>query len=332
MKRPFVSHILLRIARKAGAKILLEPRYGFVGQIVYSGGRKRYFRNQHFDLNPLGAAEIANDKDYANFFMRMMGYPVIAGQPFFSKQWAAVLRSRRTIDAAYAYARKLGFPVIVKPNSKSQGSGVCKVWTKRQFYRAARDVFRKDKVLLVQRVVRGWDYRIVVLDRKVISAYERIPLAVIGNGRSTIRRLMKEKQRQFERSGRDTVIPTDDYRITMHLERLGLDRRSVPAKGQTVTLLDSANLSTGGDARDVTEVIHPSVRRLAINLTRDMGLRLCGVDLMVEGDISRPLHRYHVIEMNAAPGLDNYAATGKRQANIVDTMYLQVLRALKRQR
>lgn len=264
--------------------------------------------------------------------MSLMGYPTIEGESFFSKQWAAIVRSRRTINAAYAYARKIGFPVVVKPNSKGQGSGVCKVWTKRQFFRAARHIYRKDKVLLVQRVVNGRDYRIVVLDRKVISAYERMPLAVLGDGRSTILGLMRKKQRQFEQSGRDTVIQVDDFRITIHLERIGLDRRSVPAQGQMVTLLDNANLSTGGDARDVTDILHPSVRKLAIILTREMGLRLCGVDLMVKGEISKPLRDYHIIEVNAAPGLDNYAATGKRQAAIVENMYLQILLALKRQR
>ncbi len=82
---------------------------------------------------------------------------------------------------------------------------------------------------------------------------------------------------------------------------------------------------------DVTETMHESYRRLAINVTADMGLRLCGVDLLCP-DIVKPLSREHVVlETNAAPGLDHYASTGKRQMKIVEDLYMQVLRAIERE-
>ncbi len=332
MRTPFVSRIVLKVAPKAGATVRLEPQYGFVGQITFRDGRKRYFRNQHFDLNPLGASEISADKDYASFFLRTLGYPVIEGEAFYSAKRAAAIGSTRNPDAAYDFARKLGFPVIVKPNSKSQGVEVNKVWNKRELYRAARRVFRSDNVMLVQCVVTGHDYRIVVLDREIISAYERLPLTVVGDGRTPILGLLRRLQRRFVREGRDTVIRCDDGRMALKLARSGISLKSIPKKGVRVQLLDNANLSSGGDAIDMTRVMHPSFKRLAIRITKDMGLRLCGVDLMVEGDIRKPVGEYRVIEINAAPGLDNYASTGKRQAATVERLYLKVLRALQRQR
>jgi len=65
-----------------GITINIEPRYGYVGQIVLPDGRKRYFRGTNFDLNPLGASEIARDKAYAAYFMCLMGYPVVEGRQF----------------------------------------------------------------------------------------------------------------------------------------------------------------------------------------------------------------------------------------------------------
>ena len=102
----------------------------------------------------------------------------------------------------------------------------------------------------------------------------------------------------------------------------------MPAKGQRVFLLDNANLSTGGDSVDVTETVHPTFKKLAIALTRDMGLRMCGVDLMVNGDISRKPVRgtYWILEINSAPGLDHYAKIGRAQEKIVEDLYLKVLR------
>jgi D-alanine-D-alanine ligase-like ATP-grasp enzyme len=170
----------------------------------------------------------------------------------------------------------------------------------------------------------------VVLDHEVISAYERTPLAVIGDGTSSVRRLLQGKQRHFARTGRDTVIKMTDFRIDNCLKRRDLSMRYVPKQGERIALLDNANLSSGGDAIDVTRSMHVSFRKLATELTRDMGLRFCGVDLIiVKGTIEQSCDEYCILEVNAAPGLDHYADMGRRQKQIVDGLYLKVLQAMK---
>lgn len=326
-KGTFAAKLFRRLAHRAGVVVNVEP-WGFAGQIVFPDGVKRYFRTTNYDLNTLGASELAKDKDYANYFMAKAGYPVVPGKAFYNRAWARAIGSKQTPEAALRYAKKLGFPVIVKPNSLSFGVGVEKVLNSTEFVKAVRRISKLDRVFLVQRVVRGRDYRIVVLDGKVISSYERLPLLVVGDGRLTISGLLERKQRAFKRAGRDTVINAADPRITKCLRRLGMKRSSVPAKGQTVMLLDNRNLSSGGEPVDVSGTIHPSYKRLAIRLTKDMGLRFCGVDLMVSDDISKPAGRYWVLEVNSAPGIDNYASAGKKQRQIVEKMYVQVIKAM----
>jgi D-alanine-D-alanine ligase-like ATP-grasp enzyme len=326
---PLVGTIFSKIAPHIGAKVLLEPQWGIAGQITFRSGRKRYFRYSSIDLNTLGASEIAKDKDYANFFMKGMGYKTVPGKVFFSDTWAKAIESTDNIDGAYAYAQTIGLPVIVKPNSGSQGKGVALVHTKREFYRAMRRIFAIDRVALVQQPVSGKDYRVVVLDDRIISAYERVPLNVVGDGRSTIRQLLAKKQRAFAASSRDTVIKPDDLRMGAKLKRAGLTMDTVPHKAQRVFLLDNANLSTGGDSIDVTAMVHPDFKKIAVQLTRDMGLKLCGVDLMIQGDISLPPKEWWVLEINSAPGLDHYASSGKAQQKIVEDMYLKVLKSME---
>ncbi len=323
-----LAKMLQSLAPKIGARVVLEPEWKIAGQIIYKNGTQRYFRYNTIDLNPVGASDIAKDKDYANFFMRKMGYPTIQGKTFFSDEWCEAIGSTRDIDAAYRFAKKLGFPVIVKPNSGTQGIDVALVHNKAEFYRAMRQIFKHDRVALVQRQVRGRDYRIVVLDSKVISAYERIPLNVVGDGRSTIRQLLTKKARAFLASSRDTRIKLDDPRIRNKLRHQRLSMRSITRSGERIFLLDNANLSSGGDAMDVTQNIHPAFRKLAIKLTKDMGLRLCGVDLMIEGDIRNAPKKYWVLEINAAPGLDHYVQTGPAQQKVVENLYLKVLKSL----
>lgn len=327
---PLLGKVLQKVASKIGAIVVMEPKWGIVGQVIYKSGQKRYFRYSSLDINRLGSSEIAKDKDFATFYMKRMGYAVIPGKTFYSDHWAKVIGSRDNIDIAYKYAQKLGFPVIVKPNSGSQGMGVTLANNRRQFYRAMRFIFKRDRVALVQRPVRGKDYRVVVLDKRVISAYERIALNVIGDGVSTIRRLLEKKQRNFAASSRDTRIKIDDPRISEKLKRQGLSLLSVPKKGERVYLLDNANLSSGGDSVDVTNKIHPEFRKIAVGLTKDMGLRLCGVDLMVSGDISQKPGVYWILEINSAPGLDHYVKMGRAQEKIVESLYLEVLKSMEK--
>ena len=324
-----VGSIFKKIAPKINAKVVVEPRWKIVGQILYQSGVKRYFRYSSLDLNTLGASEISKDKDYANFFMKRMGYPTIKGQTFFSNTFSEALDSSQNTHAAYLYAQKIGFPVIVKPNSGSQGRGVALCHTKTDLYLALQRVFKLDRVALVQVPVHGRDYRIVVLDDKVISAYERIPLSIVGDGRATVKQLLKKKQKSFALDNRDTQLREGDPRIAAKLARSRLAFHSIPAQGERVFLLDNANLSSGGDAIDVTAMMHESYRTLAVCLTKEMGLRLCGVDVMIEGDITTPGPHW-ILETNSAPGLDHYVKTGKAQQKIVEDMYLEVLKHMEK--
>ena len=97
---------------------------------------------------------------------------------------------------------------------------------------------------------------------------------------------------------------------------------------QIVYLLDNANLSSGGEAVDFSETIHPDFQKLAINITKDIGLRLAGIDILTD-DITMPIKDYTLIEVNGSPGLDHYAASGKVAAARVEELYLKILKMLE---
>jgi cyanophycin synthetase len=79
---------------------------------------------------------------------------------------------------------------------------------------------------------------------------------------------------------------------------------SVPAAGQAVLIRRNANLSTGGTATDVTDIMHPQAMEQAVDAARAVGLDIAGIDIVCQ-DISRPLEEQHgvVVEVNAGPGL-----------------------------
>ena len=117
-KRPKKEALLLpkllqKIAPKIGAKVVIEPRWGIACQITFASSKKGYFRYNTLDLNPVGASDIAKDKDFAAFFMRRMGYPTVPGKAFYSKRWSEAIGSKDNAEAALRYARLRGFPLIL---------------------------------------------------------------------------------------------------------------------------------------------------------------------------------------------------------------------------
>jgi D-alanine-D-alanine ligase-like ATP-grasp enzyme len=326
----FLSKLIQKLAPRAGAKVFIEPRFRRAGQIVFKNGRKSYFRNTSLDLNTLGATEVAKDKGYADFFLKRLGYKTLGGKVFLSANFNAAIRAKIGPKDALLYAKKIGYPVIAKPNSLSQGVLVVKCESEKDLKDAIGRICRKDHVYLIQKFVKDFDdYRIVVLDNEIISCYRRSPLSVTGDGVSSIRGLLLKKQKYFLESGRDTRINFRDFRILQNLKHRNLSYSSVLARGKKLYLLDNANLSSGGDSEDVTGIVHASFKDIAIKITCDMGLRMCGVDFFIKGDIAKPLQgNYKVIEINAAPGLDHYASTGTKQKKVVEDMYLKVLKAM----
>lgn len=329
MKPSFVTPILEKVAAKAGVDLLIEPSYRYAGRITFEDGTHRYFKDACFDINNAAASEIAKDKAYSAFFLKEMGYPTIEGRVFFTNRWRSFINSTQGVDAACFYAKALGYPVVMKPNDLSQGMGVCKVHTTRELKAAIRAIPPRSRSFLIQKVIKGSDYRIVMLDGELVCAYQRKPLSVKGDGKSTIRALLKRKQARFEKLGYENVIDMSDARMLSKLKQQELTLDSKPKKGKEIALLDNANLSTGGDGVDVTSKIHSSYVRLAARIASDMGLRYCGVDIITGSNITKRYRKYHIVEVNASAGLDHYARLGKKQKSIVEKLYLQMLLLLK---
>jgi D-alanine-D-alanine ligase-like ATP-grasp enzyme len=141
---------------------------------------------------------------------------------------------------------------------------------------------------------------------------------VVGDGKNSILALIKQKKLILR--GKKIEINPNDTRIRLKLKHQGLTLKTILPKGEKVHVLYNANLSAGAKDVDVTKTIHPAFKKISTNLTKDMGLRLCGVDIMVtKGDITRDPKScsYYIIEINSAIGIEP-----------TETTYLKILKAL----
>jgi D-alanine-D-alanine ligase-like ATP-grasp enzyme len=302
VKTPFLKR-LQQACDLAGAKLEVIPGADNSGKITLPSGRVRYFHRLQWDLNTVGAAAIALDKDATARVLKRAGHTVPTGRSFY---YVGRMRAQRDIGSAYAYAKRLGLPVLLKPNDSSSDQHVTVAYTRAQLYAAAREVFAASKKLLVQRIARGSDCSIVVLDGEILLASEKTRPYVLGDGRSSIRKLIATSQRRNRAAGHSTELRADDVRVGRHLAHNGLTLATVPRHGHRVELLPCGNLGVGGDVRVVTDVLHPKLRALAIRVVADVGLRLASVDLVLSRPCDAPPKRCTVLEVNSAPGLDTH--------------------------
>ncbi|MDD3839302.1 MAG: cyanophycin synthetase [Clostridia bacterium] len=229
-------------------------------------------------------------------------------------------------DQAIDVANLIGYPVVVKPRTGNQGKGVrVDINTDQELIQAFRLVKRYDQDVLIEKFIDGKDYRILVVGNKVISVSNRVPAFVIGDGKSTIKQLVEQENKNNTRGeGHEkplTKIKLDDISLDI-LKRQGLNTHSIPKKGQKIKLKDNANLSTGGIAYDCTDKIHPINSDIAERAAKIIGLDIAGIDLIAP-DISRPITETGgaVIEVNACPGIrmHHYPNRGKSR-NVARTI------------
>ena len=260
------------------------------------GSRQKRIQAAETSFTSAIAESIAQDKELTKKLLDAAGVAVPKGRPVADE------------DDAWAAAREIGFPVVVKPRDGNQGKGISVNLTSeeqvRHAYRVAIE-FRDD--ILVEKYLPGHDYRLLVIGDKLIAAARRDPPLVIGDGVHNVRQLVDQVNRDPRRSDGHatslTKIRFDDVAIA-RLALQGYTADSVPPRGTRVILRNNANLSTGGTATDVTDDVHPDLAAAAVAAAQMVGLDICGIDVVCDS-VLVPLEDQGggIVEVNAAPGL-----------------------------
>ena len=247
------------------------------------------------------AVELASDKEETNKILANLGLPVPQQR----------LASRED-DAARA-AEAIGFPVVVKPYNGNHGRGVSLDLRSSEQVRAAFQVAQQiSRSVVVERFVAGDDHRMLVVNNRLIAVSKRLPGHVVGDGTRTVESLVAEVNADPRRGiGHEKVLTRIefDHQADRLLAEKGYTRQSVPKAGEVVALRLTANLSTGGTAEDVTDVVHPDNAEMAVRAIKAIGLDVGGVDFL-SSDITESYKDVGgaICEVNAAPGFRMHLA------------------------
>jgi len=227
--------------------------------------------------------------------------------------------------------RKIGYPIVIKPLDGNHGKGASinvKDWeSAKAGLNHAKQYSRR---VIVEKFITGFDFRVLVINNKIVAAAKRVPAHVVGDGQHTIQELIDIENQDPRRGyGHENVLTeiTVDRDTLDLLTKEGLTVESVPENGKIVYLKSTANLSTGGTSVDVTDMMHPENIFLAERISRVIGLDVCGIDIMAE-NLTQPLKENGgvILEVNAAPGFRMHLAPSEGlprnvAAPVIDMLY-----------
>jgi cyanophycin synthetase len=264
------------------------------------------------------AVEVVSDKHLTK---RLLAAAFISVPPGVS-----VASEEEAVQALHS----LGGPVVVKPLDGRQGNGVslnlCSETAVRKAFALARD---HSRTVVVEQFLRGRNYRVLVVGNRLVAASERMPPQVTGDGERPLRDLIacvNEDPRRGDAHEKPLTRIVVDEIVLETLGAAGLTLDAVPGAGHAVTLRESANLSTGGTATDVTALVHDDIASVCERAARTLGLDVAGIDLVLD-DIARPLDQQSggVIEVNAAPGLRMHCHPSAGEARAVGDAIVDML-------
>jgi len=269
-------------------------------QLGYGVNQKRIQATVSSTTSSIGV-EVACDKEDTKHLLEQANIQVAKGD---------IVRTERQLESAVRY---VGYPLVIKPINGNHGRGITiniNNWEDAlSAYNAAKEISRS---VIVERFVTGDDYRLLVIDYKLVAAAKRTPAHVIGNGQDSIQTLINavnaDPRRGYGHENVLTMIKVNEMTKKI-IKSKNYTLETVLEKDEVLHLKDTANLSTGGTATDVTDMVHPENIFMAERISKVIGLDICGIDIITT-DISKPLRETAgaVLEVNAGPGFRMHLA------------------------
>lgn len=267
--------------------------------LIFGYGRNaRIFNSSITDQERAIGVALAKSKVDTNRLLRMAGVPV-------------PLQMRvRTVDEAVQAAKRVGYPLVLKPENQEQGRGVFANILDEAELRDCFETAKVYKALIIEAFIQGFGYRVQVHHGQVLDAWRMDPPSIAGDGVSTIHALIQRENEKPERhSIQSSLNPIPLDQITrVNLQKRGLTLESVLDRGVRVTLAATSNESRGGSPHRFISRLHPDNAKLCVQAAQTLGLQIAGVDLIsTDAAVSWRHNNTVVCEVNSQPQLGELA-------------------------
>ena len=217
-------------------------------------------------------------------------------------------------DHLVSLAAELNYPVVMKPVSENAGKGVFSNITNKNMLLKTFNYLTNElgyHEVLLEEFIEGEEHRILTVGDKVVGIVKRVPANIVGNGKDSIRRLIraKNKSKQFNPVIAKKTIDID-RELKSQIEHAGYGLDDILEEGKKLFVRSKSNISTGGDPIDVMDDVDPSVIEMAEKAAQAIpGLEVSGLDMMINPETQEKV----IIEINTRPmiGLHVFPEGGK---------------------
>ncbi|MEL6734588.1 MAG: hypothetical protein AAFO98_01735 [Pseudomonadota bacterium] len=277
-------------ARKVPMKILSNGYLAF----GYGSGSV-IFNSSITDQEKFVGVMLARSKVDTNAFLKLSGFPVVEQQRI------------TTLEQALNFAENNGYPVVIKPEDEEQGRGIyANIKGEDDLKLCFESASKTYKNLIIETHAPGDHYRIDFMGDQLIKAARRRAPQAVGDGRSTIREIVDEMNRDPERLDAASSLKPIAYDEDLDrcLKNQGMSLDDVPEVGASYYLKSISNLSRGGSQVHVEDIVHPENYALCQAVARCMRVDIAGVDL-ISPDLAQPWYSNGAVicEVNAKPQL-----------------------------
>ena len=280
-------------------------------QVGYGNQQKRLWITMSNQLSGISDSIVGN-KSLTKKLLEQQGINSPKGENVESKEDA--------ID----YAKKIGYPVVVKPSNGNRAKGVSINLTSDEMVAKAFPIAlsnNKDSRtdVIVEKYIKGDSYRITLVNYRIIAAcihiFHTIPIKIKGDGKATIERLIDRVRAQLiledghqnytHYKNKDLEIKKVDVLVNYHesffkkdllddfLEKNGYEIDRVIPHGKTVSI----DLVYDGYKDVDIEKLPISIKKSCERATRVIGIDICGIDIIISDK------DYSILEMNSCPDL-----------------------------
>ncbi len=284
--------------RKISCQVLVQKREDKEDVLflkIKKGDKTRWLSPQKGYFNTKQSCELALHKDLTYKILQSVNLPVPQNYKI------EKISQLKKMDLPY--------PVVIKPTDQAKGKDVLiGIKNKEELKKSVKRLFKKYSSLIVEEFIPGNDYRLLILDGKLLGAIKRTPPKIKADGKRTIRELIrKENKKRYDKPTAFKPYSKTleiDLEVKRCLREQGYSLNSIPEKDQKIIIRKNTNFSSGGETLDITKKVHPENIKIAKKAIRALGLKFGGVDFVAE-KISEPIGRNNgrIVEINGIPGI-----------------------------
>ena len=287
--------------------------YNFKNKKLYKNNKVISYKN---NLNPIGSSYNCI-KNITSSKLMINNIPV----PTFYV-WDA---QKSTDENISNIKKRLTFPLIMKPTNGTQGKNVfVNINNENDIRKISINLLnlynnKKIKDIIVEEQVFGDNFRILVLNNKIIGIIKRTEPYVIGNGKLRLYDLIKNYNNEKIKNKNFPV-----YNITINIiHNQGFNLTSIIPNNKKVIISNTINYHNGSDIENINiSNVHPKNIEMFFQIGKILNLKLYGIDYMAKS-LSIPYTKDgHIIEVNEYPDLYMHKVADKNSIdNFMENLF-----------